>query len=183
MKLRTMAILMGLTALAAVGRFGAPAQGLEAPEHQVKAAFLFNFAKFVEWPAKAFTSTNTPLVFGVCGHSPVTADLRAAVQGRTLNGHPLECREVSAPNEMKACHVLFVPRGDAGRMKQILDSLDSASVLTVGESERFIEAGGMINFVLENDRMRFEINNGAARHAGLKISSKLLSLATVVKTK
>jgi hypothetical protein len=145
-------------------------------EYQVKAAFLYNFGKFVEWPANDFASTNAPLVIGVYGEDPFGNDLAEVVRGRNINGHPVVTREVTL-NELKSCQILFITRSKQKGINEILRALDGAGVLTVTEDMDPTKPGVMINFVLQNDRIRFEINNTEAEKVGLKLSSKLLMLA------
>jgi YfiR/HmsC-like len=157
---------------------GSAAQAQSGPsEYQVKAAFLYNFAKFVKWPDAAFAETNAPLVIGILGEDPFGANLELAIQGKNINGHPLSIRKLESSAEMKSCQVIFVCRKPKHNLLATVAKLKNASVLTVSETDHFIEAGGMINFVVEDTKVRFEINDSAASHAGLTISSKLLSLA------
>jgi hypothetical protein len=146
-------------------------------EYQVKAAFLYNFGKFVEWPANEFASTNDPLVIGVYGEDPFGKDLAAVVEGRNIDGHPVIARAVSQ-NELKSCQILFISQSEQKNIRKILGELDGAGVLTVTENMDLDQSGVMINFILQDDRIRFEINNTAAEKVGLKLSSKLLMLAT-----
>jgi len=154
------------------------AQEPQPTEYQIKAAFLFNFAKFVEWPAAAFAEETSPMVIGILGENPFRDDLERMVRGKTINNRPLVIKEFRSPAEATNCHVLFISTSEKQRLPEILKSLHGISVLTVGETDRFTETGGMINFVAEGNKIRFQINEVAARSAGLKISSKLLSLAS-----
>jgi hypothetical protein len=151
----------------------------EAPpsEYRLKAAFLFNFAKFVDWPPEAFKDASAPLVIGILGDNPFGRDLEQTVQGKSINTHPLLIKQFSSPSETTNCHILFVSSSEKKRQPEVLNSVRGAPVLTVGENDQFIEAGGMINFVVEDKKIRFQINNDPARREGLKISSKLLGLA------
>jgi hypothetical protein len=146
-------------------------------EYQVKAAFLYNFGKFVEWPTNDFASTNTPLLIGVYGENPFGNDLAGVVQGRNIGGHPVVARLVSL-NELKGCQILFIAQSEQKNIRKILQALDGAGVLTVTENMDSFQSGIMINFIVLDDRIRFEINNTAAEKVGLKLSSKLLMLAT-----
>jgi YfiR/HmsC-like len=146
-------------------------------EYQVKAAFLYNFGKFVEWPTNDFASTNAPLIIGVYGKNPFGNYLAEVVHGRTIDGHPVVARQVSI-NTLKSCHILFIARSEQKNLSAIRRTLDGAGVLTVTENLDLLESGVMINFILQDDRIRFEINNTAAEKVGLKLSSKLLMLAT-----
>jgi hypothetical protein len=158
----------------------APASPAPADEYAVKAAFLYNFAKFVEWPESAFAGhpeSHRFCVYGADLFAPaVLQDLgKKAVQGRRVAIlHP------ALPQELAACQIVFLRRGDDARLPEVLSAVGGLPVLLVGETEGFAQRGGMINFVVEQERVRFEINRRAARAAGLQISSKLLGLAKVV---
>jgi hypothetical protein len=158
----------------------APAQ--ERPtEYQVKAAFLEKFGKFVEWPDTAFADAGSPLVIGVFDENPFRDDLEKLAAKDTINGHAIVVRQIKSPADLKGCHVVFIPASVKAREREVLAAVNGLGILTVSETDDFIQAGGMINFVIENSRIRFEINDAAARRAGLKISSKLLALARPAK--
>lgn len=146
-------------------------------EYQVKAAFLYNFAKFVDWPAEAFAGSNGKFVIGVIGDDPFGGSLDQAIKGKAINGRPLAVRRLKWNQDLRSCHVIFISSSERQRLKQIIDSLRGASVLTVGDMGQFNQQGGIINFILEANKVRFEINSRGADQARLKISSKLLSLA------
>lgn len=171
-KVAWLSILLGMLA-PVFARAEQPA----ASEYQVKAAFLYNFAKFVRWPDTAFPETNSPLVIGILGDNPFGQSLDLAVKGKSINGHPLAIRPVTAQEEMRGCHVLFICQKPKRNIPETLNALDHACTLTVSDTSGFYEAGGMIHFVMEGTKVRFEINDQAATHAGLSISSKLLSVA------
>jgi hypothetical protein len=155
------------------------AQGTQPSEYQLKAAFLYHFAQLVNWPAEAFAQTNSPLVIGVLGENPFGTQLEESVRGKNVNGHPLAVREVQTLGEVtNICHILFISASEKKRLSEILAAAREKSVLTVSETENFTETGGMINFILDGTKIRFQINNAAAKAAGLKLSSKLLTLAT-----
>lgn len=153
------------------------AQDAQPTEYQIKAAFLFNFAKFVNWPPGAFEQPTSPLVLGVLGDNPFHEDLARMLQNKSIDAHPLVVREYPSGSQITNCHILFISASEKKQFPDILKHLKGHSVLTVSETERFIEDGGMINFVLQGGKIRLQINNDAAVEAGLKISSKLLSLA------
>jgi len=146
-------------------------------EYQTKAEFLFSFAKFIDWPPHKFTQPDSPLVIGIVGTDPFGGLLEEAVQDKRINDHTVTIRHVEAMEELRKCHIIFVSRSEASRLGPILSEVRGDNVLTVGESDKFISRGGMINFVMIGNTVRFEINDKEARHAGLKISSKLSSLA------
>ncbi len=146
-------------------------------EYQLKAAFLFNFAKFVDWPSDAFPERDSPLIIGVLGEDPFGDDLKETVRNKLVSGHPLSVKATNSVAEARKCHILFISTSENRRLRQLLDGIRDASVLTVGESEQFLDDGGIIKFSIQGQKIRFEINPAAAKRAGLKISSKLLSLA------
>jgi hypothetical protein len=167
---------------------GGRAQESPPTEYQLKAAFLFNFAKFVEWPPARFAETNSRIVLGILGKNPFGDILQQTIKGKTINNHSLEVvTYFDSSVVLTNCHILFISDSEKDRLKAIIDGLSNASVLTVGETDGFIKSGGMIRFFpLEQEnkevtKIRFEINEQAARDARLKISSKLLILASPKK--
>lgn len=158
----------------------ARAQSQTAGEYQIKAAFLYNFAKFIEWPPGDFADASGPLRICVFGQDPFGQELREITSEKAVNGHKLQIMPVVDLQLARTCHILFIASSEKAQLKRILETLQGSSALTVGDTKGFVEQGGMINFVLENDRVRFEVNHKAAGQAGLKISSKLLNVARVV---
>ena len=148
-------------------------------DYEVKAAFLYNFVKFVEWPARALEGRDT-VVIGVLAEGPLFATLERTLAGKTVGERRIVARRLTSGAEAATCHMVFLGATFAPQIPDILKGLDGASMLTVGESEGFAEAGGMIGFAVEANKVRFEINRGAAEHAGLHLSSQLLKLATNV---
>lgn len=148
-----------------------------APEYQIKAAFLFNFAKFVDWPSQAFPQTNSPIIIGVLGKNVFGHYLEDTIRDKQVKNRRFEIKEFNSVNDAVNCHILFISPGLKNDLPKILTALRNTSVLTVSESDQFIPAGGMINFTIEESKVHFQINDDAAKKAGLKISSKLLSLA------
>jgi hypothetical protein len=148
-----------------------------APEYDVKAAFLYNFTKFVEWPAS--TLPDDTLRLCVLGEDPFGKTLQT-VAGEEVAGRKLIVLSTEKLSDPTGCQVLFISRSERERMPQILSSLRGVPVLTVGDTRGFLEQGGIINFTFEGSKVRFEINQESAERAGIKISSKLLRLATRV---
>lgn len=159
---------------------GTRAQSPAVGEYQIKAAFLFNFAKFVEWPSGSFAPAPAPLRICVLGRDPFGAELRHIVDEKTVNGRRFEIDYVVEVRASRTCHILFIASSEKIRAPQILEMLRGASALTVGDSEGLVQQGVMINFVLDDNRVQFEVNRKAIEVAGLKISSKLLSVAKLV---
>lgn len=160
-------------------RTGEDGRAQETPpsEYELKAAYLFNFMKFVEWPEEAFAKPDSAMVIGVLGDNPFGRNLEDAVRNKTINGRRLVVKKAVPLAEAHTCHVLFISTSERRRLSEIFETLGTASILTIGETDRFTENGGVINFVVREKKLRFQINREAARKAGLKISSKLLTLA------
>lgn len=148
-------------------------------EYQLKAAFIFNLAKFVEWPAEAFSSPSGALVACVLGKGEVEEILQQAA-GRKVGNRPFVIRHISDAQEARGCHILFVNES-VGRRWMSLGRNQSTGILTVGESDDFISEGGAVNLRLEEENIRIQINLDAARRAKLELSSKLLGLSEVLK--
>jgi hypothetical protein len=149
-------------------------------EYQVKAAYLFNFLKFVDWPEDAFADPLAPIVIGVVGDDPFGNALPQVVIGKTVQGRDLVIRIYRTGEDLRGAHILFISASERKRLPTILSSLRGTSVLTVADTAGFLDAGGMIQFLNENERVRFAINVDATSRAKLKVSSKLLSLAKAV---
>ena len=146
-------------------------------EYQIKAAFLFNFAKFIEWPPNAFPKTNSPIVIGVLGKNVFGTDLKTTIRDKTVNNRRFQFEEYTSVAQATNCQILFISPSEKDNLPGIIEGLHNASVLTVSETDEFIQAGGMINFILQDNKVRFQISDDAAKKAGLKISAKLLTLA------
>jgi YfiR/HmsC-like len=160
-----------------------PGLAADAPtEDQVQAVFLYNFSRFVEWPAQAFAAPNDPFVIGILGSDPFGARLDEAVRNEQVNGHPLTVRRFRTLAEIENCQILFVDRSETARLGQILAALDHRSTLTVSQADGAAQRGVMIQFATENNRIRLRINVDSARASGLTISSKLLRPAEIVGT-
>jgi hypothetical protein len=158
-----------------------PAQTAASREYQIKAAFLLNFAQFVEWPPARFASAEQPFSIGILGDDPFGPALEQTVQGETIHNHRLVIQRSPTIESLKDCQLIFVSRSEKGRVADILSKLDDRDILTVSEIEGFARRGGIINFYLEGNKVRFEINPVSAQRDGLKISSQLLSLGKIVK--
>jgi hypothetical protein len=154
--------------------------GVIAREYDVKAAFLFNFASFVEWPPESFQAGNGPLVIGVLGTDPFGHALDEIVSDQRSRDHALIVCRFNRLEEMPHCHILFVSSSEARHMKEIFRRLHGQPVLTVGDFPGFAEAGGAIGFVTTN-RVGLEINPEAVRAANLVVSAKLYKVARIVE--
>lgn len=155
------------------------AQDPKPSEYQVKAAFILNFAKFVEWPTNAFVNSTHTMNLCIVGEDPFGADLDA-IRDETIGNKKITIKYRTATQSLKECQIVFVSRSEKKQLSQIVNALKGASILSIGDTEGFAQQKVIINFYLEENRVRFEINEDAARSVGLKISSKLLKLAKIV---
>ena len=150
-------------------------------EYQVKAAFLYNFAKFVEWPPGTFASSNDPIGICIVGQNPFGSALEYMVQGKKVGDRTFAVRRLPDTQQASQCQIIFIGAAEWKRTRSLLDAVKSAGILTVGESDDFTALGGIINFRLDGPRVRIQVDLQTAEHARLRISSKLLSLAEIAK--
>ena len=151
-------------------------------EYDLKAAFLFNVARFVEGPADAFATATTPITIGVLGDDPFGASLDTLVAGESVRNRPLQVRRYRSVENIEACHVLFISSSEAGQLDHIARAIGRRSILTVGETKDFATHAGIVGFELAQRRLRLRINLAAATNARLTISSKLLRQAQIVRS-
>jgi hypothetical protein len=175
---RGLAIVAALGALAG-GAPPAAGQAARPQEYEVKAAYLYSFGKFIAWPA-AGEAAATPFLVCVLGHDPFGRTLDATVADALVWERPVEVRRVADAEGARGCQIVFVSTSEEAILDNTLAALGREPVLTVGESPRFAERGGMIEFVVEDSRVRFAVNASAAEAAGLALSSELLRVATTV---
>ncbi len=178
-----MAVLLGLAMFWFGTESGRSAETASLKEHELKAAFLYKFTKFIEWPTNTFRDTNAPFVVAVAGNSPCKAELEQIAKERKVNGRDLIIKTIKTPEGLKGAHVLFVSAGEDTRLKDWLAASRAAGILTIGESESFAREGGIINFSIEGERIRFDLNITEAEAAGLKISAQMQKLAKTVRKK
>jgi hypothetical protein len=156
------------------------AQSRPPSEYQIKAVFLYEFGRFVEWPSFP-QSPEQSFTICVLGADPFGVVLDNAVRNRTVNGHRVETKRLLGIRDSDTCHILFVSPSEERRVPDIVAALAGKSILTVGEGPEFTHRGGMIAFTVQDKRVRFAVNMGAAEGADLKVSSQLLKLATVIE--
>jgi uncharacterized protein DUF4154 len=156
--------------------------GQEGPvdEYKLKAAVLYNLTYFVEWPGAA-SSRQAPIVLCILGQDPLARSIASTIPKETGGDRPVLVRQLQSDKEFSGCHILYVGSSERKSAAHIFASLSGSSTLTVGEMAQFAAQGGMIQFSLEDQRVRFDINLNATSRAGLKISSKLLALSQIVK--
>ncbi len=174
-------ILLFLVAMAAFSAREALTSPDEKPtEYQVKAAFLYNFAKFVDWPSGSASEKAPSFNLCVLGQDPFGPCLDD-LQGKIIRDKKVAIRRISTTKQLADCHILFISSAEKNQLTQILESLKGLKILTVSDAEGFAERGVAINFYMEENKVRFEINPHAVERAGLKISSNLMKLARVVR--
>jgi len=155
----------------------------DSSEYLIKAGFIYNFAKFVEWPSAAFSQADSPIVIGVLGTDPFGNVLDRIVEGKKVGPRGFVVRRYKwgkDVKDLKDCKILFVSSSERAHIDEILQSVKGFPILTVGETPGFAERGGVIRFTLEDNRVRFEVNVDAAHQADLNISSRLLTLAKII---
>lgn len=153
----------------------------ESSEYLIKAGFIYNFAKLTEWPGPAFPQANSPVVIGVLGDTdPFRGTLDDVLRGKQVNGREFVVKHLKWKDDLRGCNILFVSSSARPHLDELFHLIRGLPILTIGDSPGFAERGGIINFVLEDNRVRFDINVAAAKQANITISSRLLALARIV---
>jgi hypothetical protein len=187
--LRRLAILIAVFSMTLNWTASAGAQAGDASdssEYLVKAGFIYNFAKFVEWPSTAFAEPDSPIVIGVLGTDPFGEIINHVVEGKKIGMRGFVVRrfkwskELKDSKDFKECRILFVSSSEKMHFEEIVEAVKGLPILTVGETPGFAERGGMIRLMLEDNRVRFEVNVEAAHDGNLNISSRLLTLARII---
>jgi hypothetical protein len=174
--LMTIAIVWGL-----LSGLDAGGQAPKPTDYQVKAAYLYNFGRFVEWPAKGATPQNSSFTICVLGEDPFGQALDATLAGETIGNQKVTARRISSLQESADCQILFISSSEAKRLNKIMEALGNSAVLTVSDIPQFSQRRGMIQLLMEGNRIRFEVNLAATQRAGLTLSSELLKVATAVR--
>ena len=174
-----MVAITGLLAFAAALLSVQPAQAASSAEHEIKAAFMYNFAKFVQWPAASFGGPQAPLIVCVMGEDGLGPALDT-IDHKVAQGHEVRVRRRVRLDDAKSCHILFIAASERGRLPAILRALNGASVLTISDIDGFAEAGGVIGLYNVDNKVQFSINPEQARSGSLQINSQLLKLAKIV---
>ena len=150
-------------------------------EYQIKAAYLYQFGRYVEWPAKSFATPQSPFVIGIINEDPIAADLEKIARIKTIQERPIQVRQFSSTDKIQPCHILFISALlPEETQKAILRRAERQGVLTVGEAPDFLKWGGAIRFVVEENKVRVYIARKAAAREGLTVSAKLLQVSNVV---
>jgi hypothetical protein len=175
------AVVLAITCIL-IGLSNVQAQNAHPTEYDVKAAYLFNFSRFVVWPARGAETANESFAICVLGRDPFGSSLTATIARETVAGKNVVAKQIVSPQDAGHCQVLFISSSEDRRLKQILEVLGTESILTVSDLPRFTERGGMVQFVLVENRVRFEVNSATTERAGLTLSSELLKVAANVRT-
>jgi hypothetical protein len=170
-------ILATVVCLSCMGATQAQAQS----EDQIKAAFLFNFARYVEWPTTAFAGPDTAVRICMAGSTAFANVVAQTVSGKSVENRPVRVDTLAELSGASDCHILYLGEGIGSAAADVASSLSGVSVFTVADRAGFAKQGGMANFIRADNKVRFEINPSAAKMAGLKVSSRLLRLAKVVE--
>lgn len=157
-----------------------PAQKSPVQDYQIKAIFLLNFTRFVEWPANTFPTEETPIIIGILGEDPFGSYLDEVLAGEKVNGRSVMVVRYKEMSEIEHCHLLYIKIPESDGLENILKTLAERNILTISDADLFIQKGGMIRFINVNKKIHFQINPDAAKAANINISSKLLSLAEIV---
>ncbi len=162
--------------------FAQDAHAFKPTEYQIKAAFLYQFAKFVQWPNTAFADSSQQIIIGVLGKDPFGNDLDNTIQGKCIHEREIRIKRMDRLDNVQDCQILFISSSETKNLSNIFARLRHSNVLTVGDTEGFSKEGGIINFIRKDNKIHFEINIEAAQEAGLRLSSKLLNLAKIVES-
>lgn len=152
----------------------------DSSEYLIKAGFTYNFAKLMQWPANAFAKPDSPIVIGILGADSFGGTLDDVLAGKKVNNRSFVVKHLKWGNDFKDCNILFVSSSEAAHFDEIFHVIKGMPILTIGDSPTFARRGGIINFILVDDKVRFEVNTEAAKQADISISSRLLSLAKII---
>ena len=158
-----------------------PAQAANSGEYALKLAFIYNFTKFVKWPTSAFGNETSPMVLCIVGDDPFPADAEQELRSRASNGHSIDLRKVKPADDMKSCHIIFIPKTEPKAATALATGPGASPSLTISELEGFAKQGGVVEMFVEDNKLRFEVNAAQAKARQLTVSSQLLALARTVR--
>jgi hypothetical protein len=185
--MRKVALLIAITCLLSAMAMWSHAEGLDSTdssEYLIKAGFIYNFAKLVEWPTTAFARQDSPIVIGILGDDPFGATLDRIVADKKIDGRGFTVKRLrwgKDLKELRECNILFVSSSEKEHIDSVVDAMKWLPILTIGDAPGFAKRGGIVNFTVEDNKVRFEVNVEAAKRAELTISSRLLTLARIVQ--
>lgn len=174
-------ITIAMVILPSLG-FEAHAQDSSASsEYLIKAGFIYNFANLVQWPSNAFSQPDSPIVIGIFGEDPFGTILDRVLESKKVNGRSFVVKRLRSVPDLRECHIVFVSSSEMAHLAEAIHLVKGMPILTIGEIPGFAKRGGIINLVLEDSKVHFEVNVEAAKEADLNISSRLLALARIVQ--
>ncbi len=151
-------------------------------EHQIKASYIYNFTRFVDWPKEVFADSTSPFIIGIIGQDPFGIDLEKTVEGKIIKNRTFSVKRFLTIDDIEYCHILFFGISNRVKQIQILHKIRGLSILTIGNRAKFTLDGGIVNFIEKKKKIRFEINKKIARESELNISTKLLKMADIVES-
>ena len=149
-------------------------------EYQVKAKYLYNLARFVDWPEHTFADSNSSYIIGILGEDPFGIDLEKTVEGKKVKGRNFSVKRFKNCTHLEFCHILFINLGNPRKLHEAIKKIDDKNILTVGDTENFAHNGGIINFIIKEKKIRFQVNLQAAETSDIQISSKILRQADII---
>ena len=174
-------IMMAMVMLPSLGVDAQAQDSSASSEYLIKAGFIYNFANLVQWPTNAFTQADSPIVIGILGEDPFGTVLDRVLAGKKVNGRVFLVKRLKTVPDLKECHIVFVSSSEMPHLAETIHLVKGMPILTIGEIPGFAKRGGIINLVLEDNKVHFEVNVEAAKEADLNISSRLLALARIVQ--
>ena len=181
MRLLRLLITMALVILPSLGLEAQAQDSAASSEYLIKAGFIYNFANLVQWPSNSFAQPTSPIVIGILGEDPFGTILDRVLEGKKVNGRAFLVKRLKSVLDLKECHIVFVSSSEMTHLVEAIHSVKGMPILTIGEIPGFAKRGGIINLVLEDNKVHFEVNVEAAKEADLNISSRLLALARIVQ--
>jgi hypothetical protein len=181
MRLLRLLITIAIVILPSLGLQAHAQDSSVSSEYLIKAGFIYNFANLVQWPANAFAQPDSPIVIGILGEDPFGTVLDRVLVGKRVNGRVFLVKRLKSVVDLKECHILFVSSSEIAHLAEAIHLVKGMPILTIGEIPGFAKRGGIINLVLEDNKVHFEVNVEAAKEAELTISSRLLALARIVQ--
>lgn len=180
-QLRKPALGILLAAIAFSGTTPCEVSAADSRERKIKAAYIYNFAKFVKWPEEIVAEATQPVRIGILGEDPLARTLERAVEGKTVQGRPLAVREFKRVEDLETCHILFISTSEEDRFDQVIEKICGSGTLVVADNCDLVDRGCHIAFLLKGNKLKFAINLAEAKKSGLKVSSKLLDIAVEVR--
>ena len=181
MRLLRLLITMAILILPSLGLEAQAQDSAASSEYLIKAGFIYNFANLVQWPSNSFAQPTSPIVIGILGEDPFGTILDRVLEGKKVNGRAFLVKRLKSVLDLKECHIVFVSSSEMTHLVEAIHSVKGMPILTIGEIPGFAKRGGIINLILEDNKVHFEVNVEAAKEADLNISSRLLALARIIQ--